>query len=519
MKKYHHSNTVEPGGFLGRRDFLKLLLGGTVSGAALGLPGLTPGPGKKDKHVYDVIIIGGGMSGLTAAYLMKGHNILLLEQEPALGGRILTAEWEGLRYSMGASYMGEPDKEMKSFFREIGVKPVPVPPPTDALAYKGKIYPGDYFEEALGSLEEIRDYVRVSKELYKLSAGGIEEAVYNADIDRLAKHKELDQYSVKHWLVRRKAGPVVQRYIDVENRGLFGAGNSDISFLFDIPEMGFNLYAGESAPKQFKPRPVPDFHTYRPGGGESTLWTFRHGMIEMVWAIEQAKELRGKIRGGANVERVIVNSDRTVSVTYRQEGKTHQVHAYAVVLTTPAAVTASIVKSGFSAKVMEALRAVPYTTYVTMAIFLSQRLFRNAWNIACLDTCFTTLNDAIRTLVPLDYNGKAVLGAAMPPKRANDRSLIGMSDDALFELALKDIERYFPGTKSKVLGKNIHRFRYAFPVFCPNYGEILWELHKDKTTKGPLFLAGDYMVYPTLGGASVSGWRAYELVKQYADTL
>jgi phytoene dehydrogenase-like protein len=121
------------------------------------------------------------MSGLTAAYLMKGHNILLLEKEPALGGRILTAEWEGLRYSMGASYMGEPDKEMKSFFKEIGVKPVPVPPPTDALAY---------FEEALGSLEEIRDYVRVSKELYKLSAGGIEEAVYKADIDKLAKYEQ-----------------------------------------------------------------------------------------------------------------------------------------------------------------------------------------------------------------------------------------------------------------------------------------------------------------------------------------
>jgi hypothetical protein len=47
MKRHSESSTVEPGGFLGRRDFLKLLLGGTAYSAALGLPGLTRVRGRK----------------------------------------------------------------------------------------------------------------------------------------------------------------------------------------------------------------------------------------------------------------------------------------------------------------------------------------------------------------------------------------------------------------------------------------------------------------------------------------
>jgi protoporphyrinogen oxidase len=500
-----------------RRRFIGLALGAAAYSA---LPGFNSLEAQKG-NIYDDVIIGGGMSGLTAAHLMKNHNILLLEKENVPGGRILGGEWQGFHYSMGASYTGEPDKEMRSFYKEIGVKTVPVPPPTDALAFKGKVFPGDYFENALGSQQEFRDYLKVSKELYKLSESGIEAATYAADIDKLARYEKLDQYSIGQWLERQKIGPVVQRYIDVENRGLFGAGNRDISFLFDIPEMAYNLYEEGVKPEDFQLRPVPDFHTYRPAVSvsDADLYTFRKGMIEMVWAIQGVKKLRGKIKTGAEVIQVMVNRDKTVTIAYRQQGRERTVKAYSAVITTPAPVTAAVVKNGFSANVMEALRSVPYTTYVTMALFLSRRLFRNAWNIACLDTCFTTLNDAVRTQVSYDYQGKSILGVAMPPAHAQDKSLLRMSDDALQERALKDIQRYFPNIRKLVLGRDIHRFKYAFPVFYPGYGEILWELHKDKSTKGPLFLAGDYMVYPTLGGAAASAWLAYEWVKKYAETV
>ena len=500
-----------------RRTFIKLAVGTAAYSTTMGLSSLN----SEKTHIYDVVIIGGGMSGLTAAHLMKNHNILLLEKENVPGGRILGGEWEGFHYPMGASYTGKPDSEMRAFYNEIGVTSIPVPPPVDALAYNGKVYPDDYFGNALGSQKEFNDYIRVSKELYKLSEQGIDQAIYEVDIDKLARFNSYDQFSMKQWLERKNIGPMVKKYIDVENRGLFGVGNRDFSFLFDIPEMAYNLYEEGVEPGDFQLMKVPDFQSFKPNlsGSDGGLYTFRKGMLEMVRAIQGAAKLRGRIKSDAHVTSVEVKPDKSVSITYRQQGREHRVRSYAAVIATPAPVTASIVKNGFSANVMAALRSVSYTTYVTMALFLSRRLFRNAWNIACLDACFTTINDAIRTQVSYDYQGKSVLGVAMPPAHASDNSLLKMSDDAIQEKALRDIERYFPGVRKLVLGRDIRRFKYAFPVFRPKYGEVLWELHKDKSTKGPLFLAGDYTVYPTIGGAASSAWLAYEQVRKYADTL
>ena len=51
-----------------------------------------------EANIYDVIIIGGGVSGLTAASELSalGHeNILVLEASDRLGGRIRTEETPG----------------------------------------------------------------------------------------------------------------------------------------------------------------------------------------------------------------------------------------------------------------------------------------------------------------------------------------------------------------------------------------------------------------------------------------
>ena len=41
-----------------------------------------------EETIYDTVIIGGGIAGLTAAYMLRDKNILLLEQEDRFGGRV-----------------------------------------------------------------------------------------------------------------------------------------------------------------------------------------------------------------------------------------------------------------------------------------------------------------------------------------------------------------------------------------------------------------------------------------------
>ena len=41
-------------------------------------------------ETYDVVIVGGGIAGLTVAYQLGNQNVLLLEKEDMCGGRTLS---------------------------------------------------------------------------------------------------------------------------------------------------------------------------------------------------------------------------------------------------------------------------------------------------------------------------------------------------------------------------------------------------------------------------------------------
>lgn len=64
---------------------------------------------RNNDEVFDAVIVGGGLAGLSAAYYLKntlGENakILLLEKENRLGGRILTKKFGGYSYELGATF-------------------------------------------------------------------------------------------------------------------------------------------------------------------------------------------------------------------------------------------------------------------------------------------------------------------------------------------------------------------------------------------------------------------------------
>ena len=56
-------------------------------------------------RIYDVIIIGAGISGLTAAYYLQNRDILILEKEYCAGGRTVTENIYGRRVNLGTQYL------------------------------------------------------------------------------------------------------------------------------------------------------------------------------------------------------------------------------------------------------------------------------------------------------------------------------------------------------------------------------------------------------------------------------
>ncbi len=60
-------------------------------------------PVQKGKPL-DYLVVGGGVAGMTAAYLLKGENFLLAELSQQLGGSSSFDSFEGLNFSQGAHY-------------------------------------------------------------------------------------------------------------------------------------------------------------------------------------------------------------------------------------------------------------------------------------------------------------------------------------------------------------------------------------------------------------------------------
>ncbi|MFN3298662.1 MAG: FAD-dependent oxidoreductase [Sediminibacterium sp.] len=72
-----------------------------------------------------IVIIGGGLSGLTLAYLLekKNYEITLIEASPRLGGRIETAVGNlGTPLELGATWFSETHVQLLSLLAKLEIK-------------------------------------------------------------------------------------------------------------------------------------------------------------------------------------------------------------------------------------------------------------------------------------------------------------------------------------------------------------------------------------------------------------
>ena len=70
-----------------------------------------------------VVVIGGGISGLTSAYLLRDLKPYVLEQAPRFGGNSQGQSWRGIRYSIGAAYFLHPEESsaLYKLMKDTGV--------------------------------------------------------------------------------------------------------------------------------------------------------------------------------------------------------------------------------------------------------------------------------------------------------------------------------------------------------------------------------------------------------------
>ncbi len=312
-----------------------------------------------ESSVKDVIVVGGGLAGLAAAWRLRHWDTVLLESGSRVGGRIRSERRGAYWLNWGGHVFAGPGTSTDTLLTEAGVTAAQVPGSLAGLSMNGKL----------------------------LLKGRIETYPFRIPMS-MASRAALVKAGVKVGgkvlryasLVRQRPGedPAVrqQRLYDFEN------GRSFRDFVGDLPE---------DADALFRPtvtRSAADPHELSAGAGIgyfSLVWNIGQGLNRGILGGPStltesiAAALGDRVELGTEVVEV-VHKQRSVAVRYRQHGMEHEIEGRFVILATPATVTHRVAKD-LPPDIREALGKIVYGPYVSAA-FLTDEATPQPWDAA-----------------------------------------------------------------------------------------------------------------------------------------
>jgi protoporphyrinogen/coproporphyrinogen III oxidase len=419
----------------------------------------------------DVVIVGGGLSGLSAAWRLRHWDSLILESGNRAGGRIRSEKRGPYFLNWGGHVFAGANTATDALLAETGTRSVKVPGSLSGLAMNGKL-----LLDGPVQTYPFRVPMPMSSRIALLKAG----AKVGFDVLRYAR------------AVRMRAGESSevrqQRIYEFENDRSFA------DYIGALPE---------DAEALFRPtvtRSAADPEELSAGAGIgyfSLVWNIGQGLDRSISGgpstlIENiAAAMRDRIRLGAQVQEV-VNKKNSVVVRYSQDGADHEVEARYVVMATPATVTHRVAVD-LPADIRDALGSVVYGPYVSAAFLTNETTpqpWDGAYGIATPKRSFNvTLN--MGNIVRGSERHRQPGGSIMTFSPASlARTLIDRTDEEIVDTYIGDLAQVLPGFEHIVEEAHVQRWHTGAPYCFPGRGKLQATLTRPSER---VFLAGDYL--------------------------
>ena len=308
-----------------------------------------------------LVIIGGGISGLSSAYLLKDLKPVILEQAPRFGGNSKGESWQGLDYSIGAAYFIKPDTGslLDGFIKELGLDKLwKEKTEDDPVVFNGKIYKN--FWEGESSPEDAKQFKTLHKHFQDIFEGEVIPfpSLPIEDEKQRSFINELDSLSFKQYcekIVGEKLHPHIETVLEHYCWSSFGGSFKDIS-----AAQGLNFYAGEMGTVVVLP------------GGNSKA-------AEVLLEKLSSHLPSDNFRTNSLVFEVEVLPEG-VKVSYDHQGEVKTLLAEQVIMSCPKFVDKKILKD-IEPKRLESINQISYNAYLVANVCLNTKIKNDFYDI------------------------------------------------------------------------------------------------------------------------------------------
>lgn len=421
----------------------------------------------------DAIVVGAGIAGLSAAWRLRRRNILVLEADPRVGGRVQSQRrgpywlnWGGHVYAGANSATGD-------LLRSVGVQSVPVPGMLKGLAMNGKLFLD-------GRVETIPFRLPMSM---------------NARMGIFRAGAKV-RYAVRQYakMVERRPGEDFrvhqQRVYEFMNDNTFA------DFVGKLPDEADALFRptvsrSSGTPEQVSAGAGVGYFNlvWSKGDGEGLTQNILGGPSTLTQTIAHA--MGDKLMLNAQVQEVVHKADSVV-VRYEKDGVAHEAEARYAVLATQAPITRKIAVDldGSTKKALDVIKYGPYVSAAFLTNETEPQVWDNTYAVATPKRSFNVafnMSNVVRDFEPFRQQGSSFMTFS-PADLA--RALIHKTDKEILNIYLNDLDQIFPGFSSKVVEAGVDRWTLGLPYCFPGRAKLQPFLNRPHNR---IYLAGDYL--------------------------
>jgi protoporphyrinogen oxidase len=405
--------------------------------------------------IKNVIVIGGGPAGLTAAYELTkvGVNPIVLEMGARVGGIARTEVFNGYRMDIGGHRFFTKVPEVEAFWYEVLGEDFLTRPRLSRIYYNRQfiLYP-----------------LRFGDALSKLGVGQSFLVLMSYFRSKIAPYRHENTF--EEWVSNRFGRRLYRIFFKTYTEKVWGIPCDQLSAQWaaqriqnlSLPRAVLGAIFGARGAKNVKSL-IEEFHYPRLGPG--MLWERAQQLIE---------QRGGEVRLNTSVVKVLHREGRAIGVVTRSDEREETIEADAIISSMPISELVAKLDPPAPIDVREGAAHLTYRDYFTVGLIINQaELFPDNWIYIHAPEVKVGRIQNFKNWSPemVPDPSKTFLGLEYFCNEGDE--LWNMSDAALIRLGTQELETMGLAKADDVEGGIVLRQLKTYPVYTGEYKEYL----------------------------------------------